>query len=142
MSMRGNVLLQGLATLLAGLLFGIGLSYAGMTRPETVLDFLNFRDLGLLLVLGAAVTVNLLVYQLWPRVRPTPLLGGSYQPRPFVLDRRSVLGGALFGIGWGICGVCPGPALTATGAGDGGVLLALLGIVLGAGLHGWWAGRR
>ncbi|WP_174875337.1 DUF6691 family protein [Vogesella oryzae] len=140
--MAHQSLLRAAATLLAGLLFGIGLTYAGMTRPETVLDFLNFRDLGLLLVLGAAVSVNLLVFQLWPRLRPTPLLGGSYQQRPFRVDRRSLAGGVLFGLGWGICGVCPGPALAGSGAGDMSLLLALAGIVLGAGLHGWWAGRR
>jgi len=131
-----------LATLLSGLLFGLGLAWATMIRPESVLAFLNFSDLGLLLVLGSAVGVNLLVYQWLPRVRRAPLLGGEFQKRPFTLDRQSLLGGVLFGLGWGICGVCPGPALAGLGTGNTDLLIALAGIFAGACLHGLWAGRR
>ncbi len=129
-------------TLLSGLIFGFGLSWATMIRPESVLDFLNFRDLGLLLVLGGAVSVNLLVYQLVPRLCQSSLLGGEFQKRPFDLDRSTLLGGALFGIGWGICGVCPGPALAGLGAGNADLLIALASIFAGALLHGLWAGRQ
>jgi uncharacterized membrane protein YedE/YeeE len=133
-------------TLAAGLLFGFGLAWSTMIRPEAVLDFLNFRDLGLLLVLGGAVGVNLLVFQLLPRLRARALLGAAFQPRPFSLDRQSILGGVLFGLGWGLCGVCPGPALAGFGAGlvigRFDLLAALASILVGALLHGLWADRR
>lgn len=129
-------------TLAAGVLFGFGLSWATMIRPEVVLSFLTFDDLGLLFVLGAATGLNLLVFQLLPRIRQKALLGNDFEPRPFVADRRGLLGGALFGIGWGICGVCPGPALAGLGAGNTDLLIALAGIFIGALLHGVQEDRR
>lgn len=131
-----------LATLASGLLFGFGLAWSTMIRPESVLDFLTFDDLGLLFVLGCAVGINLLVYQLVPRLFGRTLLGASFQPRPFELDRGALLGGVLFGAGWGLCGVCPGPALAGLGAGNLDLLIALAGIFAGALLHGLWAGRQ
>jgi len=125
-----------ITTLTAGVLFGFGLSWATMIRPEVVLSFLTFDDLGLLFVLGAATGLNLLVFQLLPRIRRKALLGGEFERRPFLADRRSLMGGALFGIGWGLCGVCPGPALAGLGAGNLDLLWALTGIFAGALLHG------
>lgn len=134
--------LDPLATLASGALFGFGLAWSTMIKPESVLAFLTFSDLGLLLVLGSAVGINLLVYQVLPRLRKTALLGGEFQTRPFALDKQSLFGGVLFGIGWGICGVCPGPALAGLGAGNADLLVALVSIFIGAGLHGLWAGRK
>jgi len=140
--MSARPLLDSAATLASGALFGFGLAWSTMIRPESVLNFLTFSDLGLLLVLGSAVGINLLVYQGLPRLRKTPVLGGEFQTRPFALDKQSLCGGVLFGIGWGICGVCPGPALAGIGAGNGDLLIALVSIFIGAGLHGLWASRR
>lgn len=130
-------------TLVAGLLFGFGLAWSTMIRPEAILAFLNLQDMGLLLVLGGAVGVNLLVIQLLPRLRQRALLGNAFEVRPFVLDRQSILGGVLFGLGWGLCGVCPGPALAGFGAGlaDGHyeLGLVLISIFIGALLHGLWS---
>ena len=134
--------MRALATLISGVLFGLGLSYSGMIRPETVLAFLTFDDLGLLLVLGVAVVIALLVYQFVPRVRRVPLLGGVFEQRPFALTRQAVLGGVLFGLGWGICGVCPAPAFAGLGTGNTRMLIVLLAIFVGAGAHGWWAQRQ
>lgn len=131
-----------LATLAAGTLFGFGLSWATMIRPEVVISFLTFDDLGLLFVLGAATGLNLLVFQWLPRLRRQPLLGGAFEARPFAVDRRSLAGGALFGVGWGLCGVCPGPALAGLGAGNTDLLIALAGIFAGALLHGLFEDRR
>lgn len=141
--MRGETsFADSLATLFSGLIFGFGLAWSTMIRPESIIDFLTFNDLGLLLVLGSAVAINLIAYQLVPRLCRRSLLGEPFQQRPFELDRQAVLGGVLFGIGWGICGVCPGPALTGVGAGSTDLLIALAGIFVGALAHGVWAGRQ
>jgi uncharacterized membrane protein YedE/YeeE len=121
-----------LATLLAGALFGFGLSIATMIRPEVVLSFLRFQDLGLLLVMGGAVLVVVLAYQLTPRLLARPLLGDHFHTHPSVWNRDTLVGAALFGVGWGLCGVCPGPAFAGLGAGNWSLLWALVGIALGA----------
>jgi uncharacterized membrane protein YedE/YeeE len=122
--------------LLSGALFGFGLALSTMIRPEVVLSFLTWSDFGLLLVLGGAVGVTLLAYQLAPRVLKRPLLGGTFRKHEARLDRRTLLGAALFGIGWGLCGVCPGPAIAGLGVGNWPVLFALAGLFGGALLHG------
>ena len=137
-----RALLDHAATLTSGTLFGFGLAWSTMIRPESVLNFLTFRDLGLLLVLGSAVGINLLTYQVLPRLRRAALLGAPFEKRPFSLNWQSLAGGVLFGLGWGLCGVCPGPALAGLGAGNGDLLLALAGIFAGAWLHGLWADRQ
>ena len=130
------------ATLASGLLFGFGLAWATMIRPESVLAFLTGRDFGLLLVLGAATGLNLLVFQVVPRLRQRSLLGQPFQQRPFKFDASTLAGGVLFGLGWGLCGVCPGPALAGLGAGNADLLVALAAILAGAWLHGRWADWR
>ncbi|QBK06065.1 YeeE/YedE family protein [Hylemonella gracilis] len=121
-----------LATLAAGALFGFGLSLAGMVRPEVVLSFLRLQDWGLMLVMGGAVLVVLLAYQGAPRLLARPLLGGNFGQHPSVWNRDTWRGAALFGLGWGLCGVCPGPAIAGLGTGDLDLLWALAGIALGA----------
>ena len=99
---------------LAGLLFSIGLAVAGMTQPHKVLGFLDFFgdwDPSLVLVLLGAVGVNTVVYRLivgWKE----PIFGGRFQlPTRTDIDWRLVAGAVLFGVGWGIAGFCPGPAV-------------------------------
>jgi uncharacterized membrane protein YedE/YeeE len=121
-----------LATLLAGALFGFGLSYATMIRPEVVLSFLRFQDFGLMLVMGGAVLVVLVAYKLTPRLLARPLLDDHFHTHPSVWNRDTLVGAALFGVGWGLCGVCPGPAIAGLGAGNWSLLWALIGIALGA----------
>jgi uncharacterized membrane protein YedE/YeeE len=121
-----------LATLLAGALFGFGLSYATMIRPEVVLSFLRFQDFGLMLVMGGAVLVVLVAYKLTPRLLARPLLDDHFHVHPSVWNRDTLVGAALFGVGWGLCGVCPGPAIAGLGAGNWSLLWALIGIALGA----------
>lgn len=124
--------LRMLATLLAGLLFGFGLSISTMIRPEVVLSFLRFQDFGLMLVMGGAVLVVLLVYKLTPRLLARPLLDDHFHTHPSVWNRDTLVGSALFGVGWGLCGVCPGPAIAGLGAGNWSLLWAVVGIALGA----------
>ena len=125
-----------LATLAAGMLFGFGLSVSTMTRPEVVLSFLHFQDFGLMLVMGGAVLVVLLTYQLAPRLLARPLLDDHFHQHPSVWNRDTLLGAALFGVGWGLCGVCPGPAIAGLGTGNWDLLWALAGIALGALVQG------
>jgi uncharacterized membrane protein YedE/YeeE len=131
-----------LAVLASGALFGFGLALSTMVSPEVVLAFLRFQDYGLLLVMGGAVGVTLLVYQLAPRALGRPLLGDNFAIRPSLMDRDTLLGAAIFGVGWGISGVCPGPAIAGLGTGNWDLLVALAGIAAGAYLQGWLKDSR
>jgi uncharacterized protein len=124
------------ATLVAGILFGFGLSYSTMIRPEVVLNFLRFEDFGLMLVMGGAVLVVGLVYTLAPRLLKRPFLDDHFHAHPSQWNRDTAVGAALFGVGWGLCGVCPGPAIAGLGAGNWTLLWALLGIAAGALVQG------
>ena len=127
-----------LAVLVSGALFGYGLSVATMVRPEVVLDFLLFRDLGLLLVLGGAMGMALIAYQLGPRLMQSPLLADHFYVHYAKLDARTLIGAAIFGVGWGLSGVCPGPAIAGLGVGNWPMLYALSCIALGAYVQGRW----
>ena len=129
-----------LAVLASGALFGFGLALSTMVSPEVVLGFLRFQDFGLMLVMGGAVCVTVLVYQLVPRMMGRPLLEDNFSIRPSLLDRDTILGAAIFGLGWGICGVCPGPAIAGLGTGNWDLLVALAGIAIGAYAQGWLKG--
>ena len=124
------------AVLIAGALFGFGLALSTMVRPEVVLSFLRFEDVGLMLVMGGAVLVTLVAYTLAPRWLDRPLLGGQFHHHVSAWNRDTAVGAALFGVGWGLCGVCPGPAIAGLGTGNWGLLWALAGIALGALLQG------
>lgn len=128
--------------LVCGVLFGFGLALSTMVSPEIVLSFLRLHDFGLMLVMGGAVCVTLLTYQLAPRLLKRPALGDHFSVRPSALDRDTLLGAAIFGIGWGLCGVCPGPAIAGLGIGNWPMLVALAGMAGGAYLQGWLASRR
>lgn len=121
----------------AGLLFGLGLAVSGMTQPALVLGFLDplgAWDPTLLFVLGGAVGVTLVAFRLILR-RPAPVLAARFQlPEATRIDRPLIAGAALFGVGWGITGYCPGPgvALLASPTWETWVFLPamLVGIVL------------
>ena len=143
-AVAAGVELRGAGWLCVGLgggMFGFGLALSGMVRPEVVLDFLMFRDFGLLLVLGGAALTAMLAFRLAPRLLRQPLLGGWFHLHPARIDRRSIVGAALFGIGWGISGVCPAPAVAGLGAGDWRLLWNAAGMFLGAWIQGRWFAR-
>ena len=100
--------------LLAGLLFGLGLAVSGMTNPDKVLNFLDLAghwDPSLALVIGGALAVSVPGFA-WMRRRGQTVTGSELPPPPSPrVDARLLAGSALFGIGWGIAGYCPGPAL-------------------------------
>ena len=105
---------QILAALLAGALFGLGLSVSQMINPEKVLSFLDFFgawDPSLALVMLGAVSVSTIVFRLALK-QPRPLLAGTFQvPSRSDIDSRLIVGGVIFGLGWGLVGWCPGPAI-------------------------------
>lgn len=125
-----------ISVLIAGALFGFGLSYATMVKPEVVLSFLRFEDFGLLWVLGSASFVTLLTYQLVPKIMSAPLLESVFKLHPSKMDRDTLVGAAIFGIGWGICGVCPGPAIAGLGVGNWPIAITLVSIFAGAYVQG------
>jgi uncharacterized membrane protein YedE/YeeE len=106
--------MKKLTAFVAGLLFGIGLLLAGMANPAKVLGFLDIAgawDPSLALVMVAAIAVAWVPFH-WAMKHPTSLLGAPMQlPVSRELDRRLIGGSLLFGVGWGIAGICPGPAL-------------------------------
>lgn len=123
-------------TLLAGALFGFGLSLSTMVQPQVVLGFLRFQDMGLMLVMGGAVVVALLAYKGAPRLMKKPLLDDHFHPHPSTWNRNTAVGAALFGVGWGLSGVCPGPAIAGLGTGNWDLLWALGGMAAGALVQG------
>jgi uncharacterized membrane protein YedE/YeeE len=125
-----------LVVLVGGALFGFGLALASMIQPEVVLSFLEWKDFGLLLVLGGAATVTMLAYQFVPRIMRKPVLAERFGVHPSVLNRDTIVGAAIFGAGWGLSGVCPGPAIAGLGAGNWPLLWALGGIAIGAWIQG------
>ena len=110
-----------LAAGLAGLVFGLGLIISGMANPAKVLGFLDLSgawDPSLALVMGGAVAVSAIAFLL-ARRRTRSMLGAPMRlPAARQLDRRLVIGSMVFGMGWGIAGFCPGPALVALGMGE------------------------
>jgi uncharacterized membrane protein YedE/YeeE len=128
---------------LGGLVQGFGLAYSGMARPEVVLDFLQFDDLGLLFVMGGAAVVSALTFLVGTRVLGrAPLTGEQYGTRVKSMDRNVVVGGVVFGVGWGVSGICPGAAYASIGIGNVTILWAIAGMFVGAYAQGYWRAVR
>ncbi|MGY0195234.1 DUF6691 family protein [Leptothrix sp. BB-4] len=128
--------------LLAGLVFGLGLIAGGMTDPAKVKGFLDFAgrwDPSLAFVMGGAIAVGLGAFALAVRRRRAgekAWAGNAYEiPGLTAIDARLIGGGVLFGIGWGLGGYCPGPAIVAAGAGLSSAWLFLIAMVAGMLLH-------
>lgn len=133
-----NSLAQNLIALAAGLLFGLGLGFSQMIDPQRVIGFLDLFgtwDPTLAFVMGGAVLITLISFRLILR-RPHPLLGGKfYLPTRQDIDRPLVLGAALFGVGWGLGGYCPGPAIAALGLGSANPMLFIAAMIAGSLAH-------
>lgn len=126
----------------SGALFGFGLALSTMVKPEVVIAFLLWRDMGLLLVLGGAVIVTFVAYHLGPRLLARPIAGSDFHKHPSEMAARTLAGAAIFGVGWGLSGVCPGPAIAGIGTGNWPLLAALAAMVAGAYVQGRFFGRR
>lgn len=131
--------LRILAALAAGLTFGLGLALSGMLDPARVRGFLDVAgawDPSLVFVLGGAVTVSGLGYRLSRRLSG-PVLDTRFDlPARRRIDAPLIVGAALFGIGWGLSGFCPGPAVAALSTGAVPVLVFVAAMLIGMALHG------
>jgi len=126
--------------LLSGLLFGFGLSLGGMTQPAVVLGFLDIFgrwDPRLVFVMAGAVLTTAIGYRLVLR-RERPLFEPDFKlPTAQHFDARLLGGAALFGIGWGIAGYCPGPALASLGGAAPSLWMLVVSMMVG-----WWLASR
>ena len=136
--------MKNISALVAGLIFGMGLLLAGMANPAKVLGFLDLAgawDPSLMFVMIGAVTVSAVGFG-FARARTKSLLGDALQfPTATRIDRRLILGSVMFGIGWGIAGICPGPAVVLLGAGISKGIVFFIAML--AGMAGFaWIERR
>ena len=123
-----------IAALLTGLVFGGGLVISGMTNPAKVLGFLDLFgrwDPSLAFVMIGAIGVHFVLLRLI-FARPGPLLEGTFErPLRAAVDAPLVVGAAVFGVGWGLGGVCPGPGIVDAAAGSGYAIVFMIGMTLG-----------
>jgi uncharacterized membrane protein YedE/YeeE len=131
-----------------GLVFGLGLVIAGMSDPAKVLNFLDLAaiptggwDPSLAFVMAGAIAVTFIGFKLVLR-RAQPIFGGKFHmPAATEIDARIVAGPAIFGIGWGLAGFCPGPAFTALTTGGNAALMFVLAMLVGMTGARWLASR-
>lgn len=118
-----------------GLLFGLGLVVSEMVNPEKVRNFLDIAgawDPSLILVLGAAVVVTFFGYRLTTAMLDRPVLGDAFHfPTKREITPRLVIGSLLFGIGWGMGGLCPGPSLTSLFVGNAEIWSFVVAMLVG-----------
>ena len=130
--------MKSFMALLAGLLFGLGLILSGMADPSKVLGFLDLAgnwDPSLAFVMGGALLVGSLVFP-FAKKRSKSILGDTMRlPTATQIDRRLVLGGLTFGVGWGLAGYCPGPALASVAQGGMKPLLFFAAMLTGMALY-------
>lgn len=131
--MRSRLSGQNFVSFTVGFLFAVGLALAGMTQPQKIIDFLNpwNWDPSLIFVMLGALGVHALAYPLI-RKKSSPLLDSHWHiPTRKDISPRLILGSALFGIGWGFGGFCPGPGLTSIASGDTRALIFVASMIAG-----------
>lgn len=130
--------MHALSAFAVGLIFGVGLIISGMTDPSKIIGFLNLAgpwDPSLALVMGGAVGVGFIAFR-FARQRTAAFLGGAmHLPTARQIDRRLVLGSLAFGVGWGLAGYCPGPAVVSLGMGQEKAFVFVVAMVAGMGIH-------
>lgn len=123
-----------LILLAIGILFGLGLSVSGMINPAKVLNFFDIAgswDPSLAFVMGGALLIALPGYR-WIFRRGRPIIDVDFDlPLKQAVDMRLILGAAIFGLGWGLVGLCPGPALAGIGTGSIDILIFVIALIAG-----------
>lgn len=136
---------QSISAFLVGLIFSAGLLISGLANPAKVLAFLDLAgawDPSLALVMGGAIALGLVVFTI-ARTRQVSLFGDPMRlPTKKELDKRLVVGSLFFGVGWGLVGFCPGPALVAVGAGEIKALVFAIAMFAGMGAFDVIEGMR
>ncbi|MBA2691367.1 MAG: YeeE/YedE family protein [Rubrobacter sp.] len=124
--------------LLSGVVFGVGIAVSGMINPAKVIGFLDFAgewDPTLAFVMGGALLVSIPAFR-FVLSRPRPVLEDSFDlPKKTTLDARLLGGAALFGVGWGISGFCPGPAVVALASGLPSVFVFMAAMLAGMAVY-------
>ena len=137
--MSGPALARLVVALLAGALFGLGLSLSGMLDPARVIGFLDVAsgrwDPSLMFVLGGAVMVAIPGVMLQRRLARPVLDERFHLPETRAIDRRLLIGSTMFGLGWGLAGFCPGPAVSALSVGYMPVVVFVAAMLAGMLLH-------
>lgn len=127
-----------LSSFIVGLIFGIGLIFAGMTDPSKVVGFLDIAgnwDPSLAFVMGGAILVGFIAFR-FANKRTTSFIGGAmHLPSKNDIDRRLIVGSLMFGAGWGMAGFCPGPAITSLGTGNPKAVIFVVAMVAGMALY-------
>ncbi|KGJ95809.1 YeeE/YedE family protein [Thalassotalea sp. ND16A] len=127
--------MNNLIALICGLVFGFGLTIAQMVNPNKVLNFLDlfgYWDASLAVVMGGGVITYIIGYQLFITKMKKPLLAEIFNlPTNAVIDKKLIIGSTIFGIGWGIAGICPGPAIANITAANEKILVFILLMVVG-----------
>ena len=127
--------MQIMIALISGILFGLGLTISQMVNPNKVLNFLDISghwDPSLALVMLAAVSVFGLGYNMLIKHKSTPILAPSFSlPSITDIDKPLIIGAILFGLGWGLAGICPGPAISNISAGDPKILGFIIMMLIG-----------
>lgn len=122
---------------IGGAVFGLGLAIAGAVQPEIVLSFLRLEDLGLILVIGIALIIMLFVIQVVPRFVKKPPFGEYFDGHDgFPVRVGTIVGAIIFGVGWGISGLCPATSFAAFGTGNFPILIGIFGMFVGALIYG------
>lgn len=129
---------KNIVLFIGGLIFGAGLAAGGMSKPEIVLSFLKLEDLGLLVLMGCAAGINFIAINIVPKFIEKPILGEAYKPRTRIFGKNTIIGAIIFGIGWGISGLCPGAALSSIGVGNLPALAGIAMMFVGAYVMGRW----
>ena len=127
--------MAGIVAVVTGLLFGAGLAASGMTNPEKVQGFLDLTgvwDPSLIFVMGGAVVVTLISFRFILKLSRPVFSEQFHMPSSTSIDTRLIIGAALFGIGWGLVGYCPGPALAAIAYLNSDVMIFLVAMFVGA----------
>ncbi|MCG3732118.1 YeeE/YedE family protein [Vibrio cincinnatiensis] len=137
-----NKILFQLTALFSGLLFGIGMVISGMANPTKVIGFLDITgawDPSLIFVMGGALLVFMPAYFLLIKPKQKPLNAPEFcLAKNSLIDSKLLMGALLFGLGWGIAGICPGPAVSSLALGNPGVWVFFISMMVGLGVMNRW----